>query len=208
MNGFMSQLGLIIALLGGALATLLPGIGSATGVSRAGDAAAGVVTEDPKKFSKVLILQLLPGTQGIYGLLTTFMLLAQIGILGGTTPDLATGILYFIACMPITFVGYYSAIYQAKTAVSGIAIVAKKPDQQSKGMMLAAMVETYAIFAVLISILSILQIAAYANAGDVVDAVTVITNTDVTSITDIANSASDAVTSASDIAVSAAELIA
>ncbi len=206
MNGFMSQLGLIIALLGGALATLLPGIGSATGVSRAGDAAAGVVTEDPKKFSKVLILQLLPGTQGIYGLLTTFMLLAQIGILGGTTPDLATGILYFIACMPITFVGYYSAIYQSKTAVSGIAIVAKKPDQQSKGMMLAAMVETYAIFAVLISILSILQIANYANAGDVVEAVNVISNADV-SLTDMIASASDAITS-SDVAASVADIVA
>lgn len=201
MNGFMSQLGLIIALLGGALATLLPGIGSATGVSRAGDAAAGVVTEDPKKFSKVLILQLLPGTQGIYGLLTTFMLLAQIGILGGTTPDLATGILYFIACMPITFVGYYSAIYQAKTAVSGIAIVAKKPDQQSKGMMLAAMVETYAIFAVLISILSILQIAAYAKGN--ADAVTTAAAADtiVASVSDIVNavSSSDAVASVADI---------
>ncbi len=203
MNAFTDQLGLIIALFGGALATLLPGIGSATGVSRAGDAAAGVVTEDPKKFSKVLILQLLPGTQGIYGLLTTFMLLAQIGILGGTTPDLSTGILYFIACLPITFVGYYSAIYQSKTAVSGIAIVAKKPDQQSKGMMLAAMVETYAIFAVLISILSILQIANYANASDVVEVVNTITATDVvTSASDALAkvTSSDIVTTLTDIA--------
>lgn len=204
MNGFMSQLGLIIALLGGALATLLPGIGSAIGVSRAGDAAAGVVTEDPKKFSKVLILQLLPGTQGIYGLLTTFMLLAQIGILGGETPDLATGIMYFVACMPIVFVGYFSAIYQAKTAVSGIAIVAKKPDQQSKGMMLAAMVETYAIFAVLISILSILQISAYVK-GDAVQAVTTATDVNeiVTSVTDFVNT----VTS-SDVAASIADIVA
>ncbi len=204
MNAFTDQLGLIIALLGGALATLLPGIGSATGVSRAGDAAAGVVTEDPKKFSKVLILQLLPGTQGIYGLLTTFMLLAQIGILGGTTPDLATGILYFIACLPITFVGYYSAIYQAKTAVSGIAIVAKKPDQQSKGMMLAAMVETYAIFAVLISILSILQIAAYAKNGNASEVVNIV------SASDIVTSVSDAVAavSNSDVAASVADIVA
>lgn len=173
MNFFAANGGLILALFGGALATLLPGIGSATGVSRVGEAAAGVVTEDPNKFSKVLILQLLPGTQGIYGLLTTFMLLAQVGILGGETPDLRRGILYFVACLPITFVGYYSALYQAKTAIAGVAIVAKKPDQQSKGMMFAAMVETYAIFAVLISILAILQITASvpltdaaANAGD------------------------------------------
>ncbi len=205
MNGFMSQLGLIIALLGGALATLLPGIGSATGVSRAGDAAAGVVTEDPKKFSKVLILQLLPGTQGIYGLLTTFMLLAQIGILGGETPDLATGIMYFVACMPITFVGYFSAIYQAKTAVSGIAIVAKKPDQQSKGMMLAAMVETYAIFAVLISILSILQIASYAKGLSANEVAQTVANLD--SIVTSASDFIDTVTS-SDVAASVADIVA
>ncbi len=207
MNFFTENGGLIFSFLGAALATLLPGIGSAIGVSRAGSAAAGVVTDDPKKFSKVLILQLLPSTQGIYGLLTTFILLAQNGIINGKTPDLSTGILYFIACLPIAFVGWYSAIYQANTAVSGIAIVAKKPDQQSKGMMLAAMVETYAIFAVLISVLSILQIARAANAGDVVDAMNIISGADV-SITDMIASASDTVTSASDIAASIADIVA
>ena len=195
-----SQLGLIISLLGAALATLLPGIGSAIGVSRAGDAAAGVVTEDPKKFIKVLILQLLPSTQGIYGLLTAFILLAKNGIINGNVPDLSTGILYFVACMPITFVGYFSAIYQAKTSVSGIAIVAKKPEQQSKGMMFAAMVETYAIFAVLISVISILKIAEMADANTAVEAVNVITNADV--------SVSDIVASVTDMAASAADIVA
>ena len=65
----LGQLGGVYALLGAAVAALLAGIGSAVGVAIAGQAAAGVVTEDPAKFSKVLILQLLPGTQGIYGLL-------------------------------------------------------------------------------------------------------------------------------------------
>lgn len=44
---------------------------------------AGVVTEDPGKFAKVLVLQLLPGTQGIYGLLVGFITLSKIGLLGG-----------------------------------------------------------------------------------------------------------------------------
>ena len=65
----MNDLGLVFALTGTVLGALLPGIGSAIGVGMGGEAAAGVVTEDPSKFSKVLILQLLPGTQGIYGLL-------------------------------------------------------------------------------------------------------------------------------------------
>ena len=73
----MSELGIVYALLGAAVAVLLAGAGSAIGVGVAGQAAAGVVTEDPGKFAKVLILQLLPGTQGIYGLLVGFIVLSS-----------------------------------------------------------------------------------------------------------------------------------
>ena len=71
------------ALLGAALAVILAGCGSAYGVGVAGQAASGVVTEDPSKFAQVLILQLLPGTQGIYGLLIAFVALSRYGLLGG-----------------------------------------------------------------------------------------------------------------------------
>ena len=43
------ELGIFYAILGAALATLLAGAGSAMGVGIAGQAAAGVVTEDPGK---------------------------------------------------------------------------------------------------------------------------------------------------------------
>ncbi|MBQ7097829.1 MAG: V-type ATP synthase subunit K [Clostridia bacterium] len=149
-------------MLGAVLAALMAGIGSAIGVGMAGEAAAGVVTEDPKKFGKVLILQLLPGTQGIYGLLIAFITLSQIGILGGSAVavSLPAGLLYFAACLPMAFVGLWSAIRQARAAVAGIALVAKKPDQMSKSLIFAAMVETYAILALLISILAIVGIPA------------------------------------------------
>ena len=78
----MENLGIVYALCGAAIAVLLAGAGSAIGVGIAGQAAAGVVTEDPGKFAKVLILQLLPGTQGLYGLLIGFITLSKIGILG------------------------------------------------------------------------------------------------------------------------------
>lgn len=152
----MGNLGIVFALAGAVLAALMAGIGSAIGVGMSGEAAAGVVTEDPNKFGKVLILQLLPGTQGIYGLLIAFITLTQIGILGGSA-DLspAKGLLYFAACLPMAFVGLWSAIRQARAAVAGIQLVAKRPDQMGKSMIFAAMVETYAILALLISILSI-----------------------------------------------------
>ena len=152
--------GVCLALLGAVLSSLLAGIGSAMGVKMTGEAAAGVVTEDAQKFSKVLIMQLLPGTQGIYGLLIAFITLSQIGILGGSSDiSIIKGILYLIACLPMAIVGYYSAILQAKTSVAGINIIAKKADLMGKGMIFAAMVETYAILALLISILAVTGIA-------------------------------------------------
>ena len=51
----MSQLGIVYALLGAALAVLLAGAGSSIGVGIAGQAAAGVVTEDPSKFATATI---------------------------------------------------------------------------------------------------------------------------------------------------------
>ena len=152
----MENLGIIFALLGASLAALMAGIGSAIGVGMAGEAAAGVVTEDPGKFGKVLILQLLPGTQGIYGLLIAFITLSQIGILGGSSDiSVAKGLLYLAACLPMAFVGLWSAIKQARASVAGIQLVSKRPDQMGKSMIFPAMVETYAILALLISILSI-----------------------------------------------------
>lgn len=156
-----TTMGIVFALLGAVLAALMGGIGSAIGVGMTGQAAAGVVTEDPSQFGKVLILQLLPGTQGIYGLLIGFVTLTQIGVLGGSSDiSLAKGLLYLAACLPMAIVGMVSAKWQAKAAVSSISLVAKRPDQFGKSMIFPAMVETYAVLALLISILAITNIGS------------------------------------------------
>lgn len=153
----MDKLGIVYALLGAALAVLLAGAGSALGVGVAGQAASGVVSEDPSKFAKVLIMQLLPGTQGIYGLLVGFITLSKVGLLGGGIKEVsvATGLLILAACLPIGIVGLISGKSQGKTAAAAIGIVAKKPKQFGKAMLFPAMVETYAILALLISILAV-----------------------------------------------------
>ena len=153
----MISTGLVIAVFGAVLAALVAGFGSAKAVGMVGEAAAGVVAEDPSKFSKVLVLQLLPGTQGLYGLLTAVLALSQLGVLGGAALELtvAQGLAYFAACLPITIVGYLSAVAQARAAVAGVGIVAKNPSQNGKAITMAAMVETYAILALLVSILVI-----------------------------------------------------
>ena len=110
----------------------------------------------------MLILQLLPGTQGIYGLLIAFVAMNNLGIIGGQPANISLlkGLAYLGACLPMAIVGYISAINQAKAAVASIALVSKRPDQFGKSMLFPAMVETYAIFALLISILAISGVGA------------------------------------------------
>ncbi len=151
------ELGIVYALLGAAIAVLMAGAGSAIGVGIAGQAASGVVTEDPGKFAKVLIMELLPGTQGLYGLMIGFVTLTKVGLLGGEIVNISnvTGLLVLAACLPIGIVGLISGIYQGKTAAASIGIVAKRPERFGKAMLFPAMVETYAILALLISFLAV-----------------------------------------------------
>ena len=148
--------GQVLALAGAAIAATLGGIGSALGVGVAGQAAAGVVSEDPNKFGQVLLLQALPGTQGIYGLLIAFIIMVKVGLLGGDGMldlTVAQGASIFAASLPIGIVGLCSAIAQGKAAAAGVMLVGKRPSELAKGMLFAAMVETYAVLALLVSFL-------------------------------------------------------
>ncbi len=149
-----SMLGIALAILGAALAVALAGIGSAIGIGIAGQAAAGVVSEDPDKFGKTLLLQALPGTQGIYGLLTAILVMTKVGLLGTVAMiDAQTGWQILFACLAIALAGLSSGIYQGKVCASAMYILAKRPDQVGKGIIYAAMVETYAVFGLLASLL-------------------------------------------------------
>ena len=148
------QWGTIFAAAGAAMAAVMAGVGSAIGVGLAGQASAGVVSEDPDRLGSCLLLQLLPGTQGIYGLLIAFVIATKAGLLGGGSVLSATaGLSLFLAAIPIAFGGLLSAIAQGKVAVAGINLVAKKPEEQGKAMLMTVMVETYAVLALLISFL-------------------------------------------------------
>ncbi len=147
--------GEFLAFAGAAMAALA-GIGSAIGVGVAGEAAAGVVSEDPNKFGQVLLLQALPGTQGIYGLLVAFLVMVKVGLLGGdgmVELTMIQGAGIFAASLPVGLVGIFSGIAQGKAAAAGIMLVGKKPSELAKGMLFAAMVETYAVLALLVSFL-------------------------------------------------------
>ncbi len=147
--------GTVIAIMGAALAAILSGIGSAVGVSLGGQAASGVVSEKPDLFGKLIVLEALPGTQGIYGFLTAILIFVQTGVLGGAPLALTTeaGWALFGAAMPIAVVGLLSGIYQGKCSAAAIHMTAKQPEASARGITMTAMVETYAILALLVSIL-------------------------------------------------------
>ena len=154
--------GLAFALLGAGLAAALSGVGSAIGTGIAGEAGAGLLCEDPSKFGKVMILQVIPGTQGLYGLVVWFFAIFRMGLLSGEAFDLTVteGMRYFAACLPMALGGWLSAIAQGKVAASSIHLLAKKPEHWSKGMVLCITVEFYAILSLLASMLMVINISA------------------------------------------------
>ncbi len=148
-------LGLTLGIFGGALACVLGGIGSAIGVGLAGQASSGVMSEDPEKFGSLLLLVALPGTQGIYGFLSAFLVILKLGLTTAkvATPATPQGWQLLIACLPVAFAGLVSGIHQGKVCASGIYMVAKQPKDLMKPVIMAALVETYAVLGLLITIL-------------------------------------------------------
>ncbi len=141
--------GYIIGIIGIAVCVLACGIGSAFGLYKTGSAAAGVLGEDPKKFGKVLVLVLLPATQGIYGFI--------IGIIGSSslveTMTAAQGWALFGAVMPMAVSGLITGILQGKSSANCIYAVGKQESLGGKLIIYPAMIEFYAILGLIISIM-------------------------------------------------------
>ena len=147
--------GTALAVLAAAIATLLAGMGSAKGVGMAGEATAALTVEQPEKFGKALVLQLLPGTQGLYGFVIGFFILQQ--ITGGDAITFEKGLYLLMAALPVAIVGYASANRQSRVAIAGVNILAKNEDEFVKGVVYSVMVELYAILGFVISLLLVLN---------------------------------------------------
>ncbi|MGI6595670.1 MAG: V-type ATP synthase subunit K [Candidatus Ratteibacteria bacterium] len=154
------NIGIIYALIGAALSVFLCGIGSSVGIGYAGREANGVLSEDPDKFGTMLLLVALPGTQGVYGFLTGFLVLMKVGILGGEMVAITNlqGLQILIATLPIAISGTFSAIHQGKVCAAGIAVAAKHPEASMRALVYGALVETYAVLALVISIFLLFSI--------------------------------------------------
>ena len=146
--------GFVFGALGVALAVGLSGIGSAKGVGLAGEAVSGLLTEQPEKFGKGLILELLPGTQGLYGFVIGLMALGNVSL----ETTLTNGLYILFACLPMAIAGLFSGIAQGKAAAASVQILAKKEEHNTKGIVLTAMVETYALLGFVVSIILLTQL--------------------------------------------------
>ena len=157
------SIGLGLVFAGAAIAAALGFSGSAIGMGHAGQAAAGVLGEKPHLFGKMLLMQALPGSQGIYGLVGAFLILNFAGVLGGSgvpVIDTVTGMQYLMAGLPIGIAGYFSGMFQGIVAASGISMIAKDETNMGRAIVLSVMVETWAIFGVLISFILLISIAS------------------------------------------------
>lgn len=156
----MFTMGMVYALAGVFFAVALSGMGSSKGVGIASEAASAVVADDPSKFGKLLVLQLLPGTQGLYGLIVGVMVLLNIGLLGGEPKMLetATGLGYLFACLPIAVSGYFSASAQGRVCATGVNLTAKRPEESSKAIVSASLIELYALLGFITSFLTVINI--------------------------------------------------
>lgn len=150
------ELGLALAIAGVAFVAILAGIGSAWGIAIAAEAVGGVLSEDPDKFGRLLVILALPGTQGFYGFLTGFYVMMKIGLLGTAVKvNVPDGLALLALCLGVGLVELISAYWQGRASVAATFLVAKKPEEAGKAIILPAMVETYAVLGLLIGILLI-----------------------------------------------------
>lgn len=155
------QSGMGLCVLGGMLAVGLGGIGSAQGIRIASGQGAGVMSEKPELFGKLIVLIALPGTQGIYGLVTFIMIANQIGLTGDTVNvSMLSGLAMLAIGFGAGLVYWKSAVYQGETSAACISLVAKKPEEMGRAIILPALVEGYAVFALLAAILGMMWVAS------------------------------------------------
>ncbi len=161
MELFLGAGGLQWAIAGAAFAAGFGGAGSSMGITYAARVAAGVLSEEPEKFGQLLALIVLPGTQGVYGLITALLVMIFLNMIGGAAPesiDLAKGMGVFFACLPVAIVCFISGIYQGLTSAGAIEMVAKRTETLGRAIILPALVETYALFSFVLSLLLLISV--------------------------------------------------
>src|SRR3990170_8853886 len=158
MRTFLVFAGSHWALLGAGVAFIGGAIGSSIGITYAANVGAGVLAEDPERFGRILPIVAMPGTQGIYGFITAFLVWVFFLREPKLLADASLGFEVFLACMPVAFACLISAIYQGLTGTGAASLIGKRPEAGGRAIIFPALVETYAILSLVISIILFLTI--------------------------------------------------
>ncbi len=158
---YFTETGIGWAVIGAMAAVMLGGAGSARGIRVAAGQAAGVLSESPDLFGKLLVLMALPGTQGFYGFIVAIFTAQRTGLLAGAPA--VTG-LQGLALLAVGVcaggVLWRSAVYQGEASAAAINLTSRRPSESGRSILMPALVETYAVVALLAAILFILWITA------------------------------------------------
>jgi len=147
LNFFVNN-GIGWTIAGAMLCVMFGGWGSALGLRISGSQAAGVLSEKPELFGKLLVLVALPGTQGFYSFVTAFLMAYKTGLLSGAPtcpPVMGFGMFFIGLCVGI--VEYRSAIFQGEASAASINLTARRPDEAGRSILFPALIETYAVLA-------------------------------------------------------------
>ena len=140
------EINLLIAYLGVTMMLSLSGIGSAYGVTIAGNAAIGALKKDDSVFGNFLVLTALPGTRGLYGFAGYFMFQSIFNVL---TPNITAfqAVAVLGAGLSLGLIGLFSAIRQGQICANGIAAIGQGHKVFGNTLILAVFPELYAIVA-------------------------------------------------------------
>jgi V/A-type H+-transporting ATPase subunit K len=147
--------------MGAVIVAALGGIGSAIAIGKTTSHSAGVLSEKPEIFGKLLVLMSLPGTQGFYAFVISFLVMQQFGFTSGNPQaSLGQGLVVFIMGIFVGLVQLKSAIAQGESALGSIDLTGKHPEESGRAILLPGLVEMYAVLALLVSVLVILWVGA------------------------------------------------
>jgi V/A-type H+-transporting ATPase subunit K len=142
---------IILAYIGLGIMVGLSGIGSAYGVSIAGNAAVGALKKDPESFGNYMILAAMPSTQGLYGFVGFFVMLNTISAATELNWTIAGAV--FGAGLALGLVGLFSAIRQGMVVANGIAAIGSGHKVFGNTLIMGVFPELYAILGLLATIM-------------------------------------------------------
>ncbi|MCL2771545.1 MAG: permease [Firmicutes bacterium] len=155
---FETELGNILALVGAIIAVVLTCSAASIGTRWVQEAVAGVISEQPDKFGKTLVLQLIPSSAALYGFVVGFLILLNTILApeGAVPYTTAEGLTLLVTCFAIGIVGFVATLMQAKVCTAGVKMIGRDGTLSGRALTMAVFIELFTLFSLIVSILAVL----------------------------------------------------